>query len=201
MVMESRKEQTHRRIVEAAAELFELQSYQAVNVNQICERAKVNKATLYQHYESKEALAIATIEHHFERQKSDFYEAAMAAAPNPIDRLSGIYQRVYQQHLARSDRGENCIGCPFVNILSEMAVDSPAIRDAVNSVFERLKPYYRLIARDAKVIGYANRELDGDLVSSALIAIMNGALVSAKSENRPETILESLETAKLVLRG
>lgn len=199
--MESRKEQTRRRIVEAAAELFGLQSYQAVNVNQICTRANVNKATLYQHYGSKEALAVATIEYHFERQKIDFYEAAMAALPNPVDRLSGIYQRVYQQHLARSDRGESCIGCPFVNILSEMAIDSPAIRDAVQSVFERLKPYYRLIARDAKVIGYANRELDGDSVSAALIAIMNGAMISAKTENRPEAILENLETAKLILRG
>ena len=199
--MTSRKDQTHQRIVEAAAELFGLQSYQAVNVNQICERAKVNKATLYQHYGSKEALAVAAVEHHFERQKREVYEAAMAAAPNPIERLSGIYQRVYQQHLARSDRGESCIGCPFVNVLSEMAADSLAIREAVNSVFERFKPYYRLIARDAKVIGYANRDLDGDLVSSALIAIMNGALVSAKSENRPEAILESLETAKLILRG
>lgn len=199
--MDSRKAQTHRRIVETAAELFGLQSYQAVNINLICDRANVNKATLYQHFGSKEALAVATIKHHFEHQKTDFYEAAMAALPNPVDRLSGIYQRIYQQHLARSDRGESCVGCPFVNILSEMAVESPAIRDAVQAAFEGLKSYYRLIARDAKVIGYANRELDGDAVSSALIAIMNGAMISAKTENRPEAILENLETAKLILRG
>ncbi len=199
--MDSRKAQTHRRIVETAAELFGLQSYQAVNVNQICDCANVNKATLYQHFGSKEALAVATIDYHFERQKAEFYEAAMAALPNPVDRLSGIYQRVYQQHLTRSDRGESCIGCPFVNILSEMAVESPAIRDAVQAAFEGLKPYYRLIARDAKVIGYANRELNGDAVSSALIAIMNGAMITAKTENRPEAILENLETAKLILRG
>ena len=199
--METRKEKTHRRIVESAAELFAQQSYQAVNVNQICENAGVNKATLYQHYGSKEALAVATIEQHFARQKAEVYEAAMAAAPNPVERLSGIYQRIYQQHLGRSDRGESFIGCPFVNISSEMAANSPAIRDAVNAVFEGLRPYYRLIARDAKVIGYASRDRDGDQVAAALITIMQGAMVLAKTQNRPEVILESLETAKLILRG
>ncbi len=199
--METRKEKTRRRIVESAAELFGQQSYHAVNINQICDRAEINKATLYQHYASKEALAVATVEYHFERQKAEVYEAAMAAAPNPVERLSGIYQRIYQQHLGRSDRGDSFIGCPFVNISSEMAADSPAIREAVNAVIEGLEPYYRLIARDAKVIGYASRDRDADQVTAALITIMQGAMVQAKTQNRPDVILESLETAKLILRG
>lgn len=180
---------------------FWLQSYHAVNVNQICDLAQVNKATLYQHFGSKEKLALAAIAHHFDQQKSDVYEAAMAAAPNPIDRLSGIYQRVYQQHLSRYDQGESCVGCPFVNISSEMAASSPLIREAVEGVFQDIRSYYRLLARDAKAIGYANRDLDGEVVASALVTIMNGAMVSAKSENRPDAILESLDTAKLILRG
>ena len=199
--MESRKEKTYQRILESAANAFWLQSYQAVNVNQICDLAKVNKATLYQHFRSKEALAAATVTHQFARQKIDIYEAALAAAPNPIDRLTGIYQRVYQQHLSRYDRGESCAGCPFVNISSEMSADSPSIREAVALVFEEIKTYYRLLARDAKAIGYANRDLEGDVASSALLTVMNGAMVSAKTENRPEAILQNLNTAKLVLRG
>lgn len=200
-IMESRKDRTRRRILESAAEAFWLQSYHAVNVNRICAEANVNKATLYEHFGSKERLALASIAYHFELQKNDVYEAALAAVPNPIDRLSGIYQRIYQQHLTRYDRGESCAGCPFVNISSEMASSSPSIRDAVEGVFQEIRGYYRLLARDAKVIGYANRDLDGEVVASALVTIMNGALVSAKSENRPDAILESLDTAKLVLRG
>ncbi len=199
--MESRRERTQRKILEAAADAFWQQSYQAVNVNRICDLARVNKATLYQHFGSKEALAVATIALHFERQESEIFEAALAAAPNPIDRLTGIYQRVYQQHLSRYDRGESCVGCPFVNISNEMAADSLLIREAVSEVFDKIRTIYRLLARDAKVIGYANREQDGDVVSSALLTVMNGAMVSAKTENRPEAILESLEIAKLVLRG
>ncbi|WP_282604730.1 TetR/AcrR family transcriptional regulator [Pelagibius sp. Alg239-R121] len=199
--MNTRKEKTQQRILHAAASAFWLQSYQAVNVNQVCDLAKVNKATLYQHFGSKEALAVAAITQHFERQKTEVYEAALSAAPNPIDRLSGIYQRIYQQHLSRYDQGESCAGCPFVNISSEMASSSSVIRDAVDAVFTHFRTYYRLIARDAKVIGYANRELDGDVAAPALVTIMNGALVSAKAENRPDAILESLDTAKLILRG
>lgn len=199
--MESRKERTRRRILESAAKAFWLQSYHAVNVNRICDMAQVNKATLYQHFESKEGLALASVAYHFDLQKRDVYEVALAAAPNPIDRLSGIYQRIYQQHLGRYDQGESCAGCPFVNISSEMASSSSLVRDAVEGVFREIRGYYRLLARDAKVIGYANRDLDGELVASALVTIMNGAMVSAKSENRPDAILDSLETAKLILRG
>jgi TetR/AcrR family transcriptional repressor of nem operon len=199
--MESRKDRNRQRILEAAAEAFWRKSFHSVNVNQICVRAQVNKATLYQHFSAKEVLAVAVIDYQFDRQKAEVYEAAVAASPGPIDRLGGIYQRVYQQHLNRYDRGEPCSGCPFVNLATEMASESPAIRDAVKSVFERFKAYYLLIARDAKVVGYATRDLDGDATSSALVTIMNGAMVSAKTENRPDAILESLNAAKLILRG
>jgi len=59
----SRRPEKTEKIVEAAGQLFREQGYGAVSMDQIARDAGVSKATVYAHFESKERLFAAIIEH------------------------------------------------------------------------------------------------------------------------------------------
>jgi AcrR family transcriptional regulator len=59
----TRRPEKTEKILEAAGQLFRDQGYGAVSMDQIAREAGVSKATVYAHFESKERLFAAIIEH------------------------------------------------------------------------------------------------------------------------------------------
>ena len=77
------------RIIEAADRLFYTQGYSSTGINQIIEEAGVAKASLYAHFPSKEALAVAYLER---RHRAWF------------DELRGVVERSATSRRKRRDR-------------------------------------------------------------------------------------------------
>ena len=53
---------TRKRIIDTASRLFYQQGYTATGINQIIEEADISKASLYQHFKSKEDLLLEYLE-------------------------------------------------------------------------------------------------------------------------------------------
>lgn len=202
MAMKRKGERTREHILEVAAVLFWKRSYHGVNMNEIAAAAEVNKATLYQYFRSKEALALAAIERNAASTKEWVFERSFAAASDPMERLSLIYRFVYEMAKAAFDEDGRCPGCPFVNVGVEMATDNAAIREAVNEVFQALAEYYRRIIRDlAAGEERASLAEDEALDVDFLVSNMNGAMVASKLQNRPEAILDGFRGAQTFLES
>jgi len=197
--MATKGEKTKQLVLETTAELFWRNSYHGININTICKVAGINKATLYQYYPSKEELALATIEYHFERTRNFIFESSFNAHREPLQRLEGIYKRVYAS-AKRSHETDNCCpGCPIGNIGLELATQNIRIREATHGVFVRFEKYYRSIIRDAKKLKQARRPLSEVKAVNALISNMHGALAMSKLQNRPEAIMDAFQTAKRIV--
>jgi AcrR family transcriptional regulator len=85
-----------REILDAALELFAIDDWQAVTVEQIAERAEIGKGTVYKHFESKDEI--------YARLAAEFQAAALQRieAIDPtlsvIQRLRCIIEVVWEQH-------------------------------------------------------------------------------------------------------
>ena len=198
--MDTKGDKTKRRILTVAAELFWKRSYRGLNMGTISEAAGVNKATVYSYFPSKEALAIATIENYRLGAKAIF-EQNLQATSNPIEQLERTYQHLYRVARTAFDRDGVCPGCPFVNILMEMATESPQIREAVRVCFDDFGAYYLQVVRAAKQQGIAPADLDEAQAVKGLIATTNGAMVASKVQNSPEEILALFPIARRILEG
>jgi AcrR family transcriptional regulator len=102
------------RILNTASELFYQQGYQATGINQIIEEAGIAKASLYQHFPSKEAL----LTEYLLRTRLQRQEERMAflkdLAPGK-EKLLGLYE--YRlQHM----QSNNFKGCAFVRVAYEL---------------------------------------------------------------------------------
>lgn len=64
-------EETKRRIVDKAKQLFVQRGYGAVTMNEVCEAAGVSKGSLYHHFPSKDELFLHIVEEDTKLWRSD----------------------------------------------------------------------------------------------------------------------------------
>lgn len=190
---------TKIQILDAAIELFWSKSYHGVNMNELSRAAGVNKATVYQHFGSKEAVALAAIRRATERTEAYLYHSTFEDVDDPKEQIEQIYQKAYEIQEALQRENGNCRGCPFVNIGVELATSNDAIRKEVAKTFALFRGHYRRIIERHWALGGRQEGRDASEIAAALLNNMNGSLVAAKLENRPEALLDGEKQALSIL--
>lgn len=189
------KTETRLQIIDTAIDLFWRASYHGTNMNDLSHEAGVNKATIYQHFRSKEDIALASVERAAERTVDYVFAGAFSEVAAPLDRLREIYRRVYETHRIAFEQTPICRGCPFVNIGTELATTNPQIRRAVQGAFATFVGYYRQIVEALIADGTIGGDVKIDQLAKDLQDNMNATMITSKIENRPEAILEGGERA------
>ncbi|MBE9031729.1 TetR/AcrR family transcriptional regulator [filamentous cyanobacterium LEGE 11480] len=197
--MVTKGDKTKQRILEVAASLFWKRSYHGLNMNTISEAAGVNKATVYGYFPSKEALALAAIENYHQYVQTQIFDTVRQATDHPIAQLEMVYQAFHAATQAVYEHDGICPGCPFVNMVTELATENPALRAKIQGCFDRVGEFYRQLVRSAKQQGLATADLDEESTVRGLIAVMNGAFIASKIHNSPDEILKMLPAARRLL--
>lgn len=197
--MATKGELTKQRILETAAQMFWKSSYHSVRIDKIVEQAQVNKASFYQYFKNKEQAAFDGIELMHQRTKEKIFDTSFAKSKDPVKRLEGIFKGIYQIHKSiKSDDG--CTpGCPFLNMGNELATDNEKIRKRVEAIFSDFHGYHQKIFEAALALNLTQVQTKPENIARQVQGILNGAMASAKIRNRPQEILEALDTAKTVM--
>lgn len=190
---------TENHILDTAIELFWSKSYHGVNMNELSRVAGVNKATVYQHFASKEDLAVAAIRRAGKRTEAYVYRSTFSETDDPAERLKRIYQKVFRMHDDLFRTNGKCRGCPFVNIGVEMSTTSDDIRHAVIAALGQFREYYGQIIDDHHAGRARLTAASKDEAISTLMANMNACQVASKLENRPGAVLDGQKRALQIL--
>jgi len=119
------------RILQVASDLFYRQGYHATGINQIIREAAVAKASFYDHFSSKEALAVAYLEQRREQWLA-LLRAAAASHPEPVQSILALFDFLERWVLETDFRG-----CAFLNIASEFPSAANQIRETVSAHKQR----------------------------------------------------------------
>jgi AcrR family transcriptional regulator len=139
-------ELARQRILDTAYELFSARGIRAVGTNEIIERAGVAKATLYNHFPSKNDLVLEFLEQREQRWTHAFVVAeARRRGSTPAEQLLAIFD-VFDEWFAREDFE----GCSFVNVLLEMGAEHPAGAACVRHL-ETIRGVLRTMAGEAGI--------------------------------------------------
>jgi AcrR family transcriptional regulator len=98
-----RREETRRRLVEAAFALFEAHGYDQVTVDQIAEAAGVSRRTFFRHFPSKEKVIFPFTELRLDLFRKVIREQTTSTPPS-LDDLKRIYSFVVQGWIDNKDR-------------------------------------------------------------------------------------------------
>jgi AcrR family transcriptional regulator len=132
------------RILESAYDLFSHRGIRGVGIDEIVERAGVAKATLYRHFPSKDALALAFLEQREQRWTQGWVEAeSRQHGSTPEEQLLAIFD-TFDGWFRRKDFE----ACSFINVLLEMGPQHPAGGASVRHL-ANIRSYVRTLAEEA----------------------------------------------------
>jgi TetR/AcrR family transcriptional repressor of nem operon len=161
------------KLVDAGVRQFHRAGFNGSSVEDITTLAGVPKGSFYNHFESKEGLAVQAIERY----------RALARHPSltepgrpPIKRL-----RNYFASLAKAfTEADFERGCLLGNLANEVADHSPAIREQLKVAFAEWARALTAVVSEAQAAGEVTSTQKPEQLASWLLSAWQGALVRAK---------------------
>jgi TetR/AcrR family transcriptional repressor of nem operon len=169
------------KLLEAAMDMIWASSYGSVSVDDICEKAGVNKGSFYYFFKSKSDLAVAAFERHWELKRSLMDRVFSPQVP-PLERLEQYLTLIVDDQKARYQKQGKMPGCPFCSLGSELGTQDENVRKKVENIFSRQMKYLESLVRDLATENLIQSTNYKELAEE-LISYITGVLMQAKIEN------------------
>jgi TetR/AcrR family transcriptional repressor of nem operon len=186
------------KLIEVAFDLIWDSSYANVSVDQICERAGVNKGSFYYYFKTKADLAIAAYDEHWKLKQPEMDRLFSPQVP-PLERLSGWCEFIYKVQKAKSEKHGRACGCPYASVGSEMATQEDGIRAKAAELIAKGAKYLECAIADAKREGSATAG-DPKVAAQQIHSYVLGSVLQAKIQNDVE-VLKNLEPTVMAIIG
>lgn len=174
------------RLVSSTIDLIWQDSYGAVSVDAICERAGVKKGSFYHFFKSKEDLVLAALDAHWQARKP-VLDGLFSPSIDPLDRLRGYFAHVHTRQLHLKKVYGRFVGCFFIAVGMATSGEAPEIAKKVQEILANYTRYYESALRDAEARGLVRID-DIPKKARSLFAYMEGVLSQARIQDDPEII-------------
>jgi len=173
-----RESDTKQKLLNTAVTLIWESSYGSISVDDICNRAGVNKGSFYYAFKSKSDLAAAAFEDHWNKKRGMMDEIFSSQVP-PLERLEKYCNRMVQDQIEKHDKFGKFCGCPFASIGSELSTQDEQIRKKAHELSERSMKYLACTLRDAEAEGILEAK-DPVELARQLYCHVTGLIMQAK---------------------
>jgi TetR/AcrR family transcriptional regulator, transcriptional repressor for nem operon len=185
-----RTSDARQRILDAACELMLTRSFGAVGVADICARADVRKGSFYYFFESKQALTLAAIDAHWQRQREGWLAILQTAHP-ALDRLRRLLEETAATQRAAQEARGMVSGCALANLALELSTQDHVVQARLQEIFAEQIALVEVTLQNAAAEGTLAAASATHAVARAIVAQMEGMVLFAKLGNDPD-ILDDL---------
>jgi AcrR family transcriptional regulator len=167
--------QTRERIVARAAQVFCERGFFGSSMTDLLAATGMQKGGLYNHFESKEQLALEAFDYAVGLVEERFAEA-LADRTGAIERLMGIAEVIRSLVETPALRG----GCPILNTAIEADDTMPALRDAARAAMTRWQKMIGVTVRNGVARGELAAHVEPYAVATVITATLEGAVFLSK---------------------
>ena len=181
-----RRSDARQRLIESGRELIHERGYTAVGVAELCEKAGVNKGSFYYTFPSKQELVLAVIDS-FRDDASRTFADLTSGSGAPLERLQRFFGEAHRESRRKRKECGRVIGCAFGNLALEMSTQDDAVRERLGEVFDSHVDRIEAVVKEALARGDIP-SLDTRRAARALVALLEGAILLAKTRDDPEQL-------------
>lgn len=157
------------RLLDAAGELFDREGIRAVGIDRLIADAGVARASLYQHFGSKDSLVLAYLERVDRADRERYAQATRTMSDRPLERVQTVFTLAEASARRRRFRG-----CLYVNALTEFPERGNGVERVVTEHRGWLLDELRSALAQAGVA-------DPDESAAHIQLLYDGALVGTKA--------------------
>jgi TetR/AcrR family transcriptional repressor of nem operon len=171
----SRKQETHERILDVAARAIRRHGYAGVGVADVMKEAGLTHGGFYAHFESRDALLVEALE----RAGRESAERVTRALERRTAKGVSAFRALVETYLAEEHLVSVETGCPVAALASDMPRQSGALQEASSAGVRHL------VARVQSTLPHASRStasvVAGTLVGTLQLARAMGANAEARA--------------------
>ena len=175
---------SREKILDVSLELFYRNGYQATSVDDIISQAKVSKSNFYYHFKSKEDLGLEVLN----QRRADLMRSLDCMLGDcsecPVERLLRFVDHLVDTQQAEMANG----GCPFGNLVAEMADHSERFRCYLVDVFDELTTRVVSVVGDGQKYGAFRADIAPGDVAALFVQATQGMLLMTKCQKSVETL-------------
>lgn len=165
----SKGEETRRQILDAALALASEVGLEAVSIGALAERTNLSKSGLFAHFQSKEALELAVVEHAADLFVQEVVSPALRARRGE-PRVRALLERWFAWSCAKAMPG----GCVFVTSISNAARLPAPVRERLAGTQQDWLDALATAVRIAINEGHFRADLDATQLAHELLSVAYG---------------------------
>ncbi len=171
-------QETREKLLQIAYELMHEHGFQGMRVDQVLKQSNLHKGAFYHHFSSKTELGYAVLEEKIRALMETVWLKPIAAMDNPINEIPSLLESL-------STRATPLMlehGCPLNNLALEMSNLDEGFRERIDTNFKLWIKSLSEKLDEAKQKKYIRCEIDSEVVSRFVIAIIEGCISITKVE-------------------
>lgn len=177
------------RLLEAARDTIRTKGFAATSVAELCQVAAVTSGAFFHHFESKEALGVASAQDWAETTTAYFAGADYHKLDDPLDRVLAYV--AFRKAIITGELAE--FTCLVGTMVQEVYASAPSIRDACGkSIFGQAATLEADIGAAMKRFGIS-ADWTAESLARHTQTVLQGAFVLAKAGNDAALARESLD--------
>jgi TetR/AcrR family transcriptional repressor of nem operon len=174
-------EQTRKKIVEAAAPIFNKRGYEGSSLNDLMEATGLKKGGIYRHFSSKEELAVEAFDY--------TWDAAWNARLLHVDEKENGIEKLKQLIANFIDhRSPVPGGCPILNTATDADDGNPVLRAHVAKALRSWLSRLQHIVEGAQERCETQPGVDPKVVATVIVASLEGAFMMSRLQRNDETL-------------
>lgn len=173
-------ETTKLDIIQKAAPIFNQQGYAGASIADVMKATGLQKGGIYNHFESKEQLALETFNYSVRLVRQHYAEALKShnSAPSQLLAFMTVFQQFFRDPLVPG-------GCPLLNTAIESDDAFPGLREQASREMKHWHSWIVRIIRGGIKRGEMNSTVDAKAAATLFIICLEGGLMLSKLHNDP----------------
>ncbi len=184
----SKARETREKIIKQAASLFNTKGYSGSSIGDIMRATGLQKGGIYNHFKSKEELALAAFDYAFQCVSKRSREVVRTKT-NAKDRL----QVLLSSYLSYINDPPLPGGCPILNTAVESDDIHPALRDRVRQAMTSWRAFIGRIIEKGISKGEIHSTVEADVVATIIISTIEGGIMMSKLYQDPIHLQRAIE--------
>lgn len=178
------------KIIHESLRLFSLNGFSNTSLTDIMKACGSSKGGVYNYFESKEALCIATLEKARLIWKAQVVQG-FDAEEKQLNKLEIFLRNHCNKYLIDTKNFPG--GCVFLTLSLEFNNYNPDLSKFADSVFETVKRIIKNFLDQSKQLGEIKENVDVDLVSEIVLTSLIGSSVLYSNNKSTENLINSVD--------